>query len=316
MTRKQAHHDGSHSHVASQHRDTPAAAPLVVKIGGAALDDPSQTPWLWEALCELHHGRAGGIVLVHGGAKAIDRKLKRLGFTTERREGLRLTPPEQIDEIVAVLAGSVNKALVGWVQRFGVPAVGLCLGDGLSIRTAKTTRFDFDPGRVGEVTGGHPRLIATLLGAGFMPVLCSIGLDEHGSPLNVNADEAAAGVASVIDAAEMIFLTDVPGVLNAQGGVYEDLDAAQIEASIASGEIHGGMIPKVRGALQAANEAGVPATIASWNGPGDLLKLARGERAGTRIWPADRGAAEFSFPQPQVTPAARLRPAAAVSASA
>lgn len=262
-------------------------APIVVKLGGRAIDDPAQSPWLWEALVALHRSRTGGIVLIHGGAHAVDRQLALVGLQSERRDGIRLTPPEHIDQIVSILAGTVNTALVGWLQRCGAPAVGLSLGDGLLARTAKTDRFDFDPGRVGDIKGGDPKLITTLLAAGFLPVLCSIGLDSNGEPLNVNADEAAAAIASIIGASELILLTDVPGVLDAQGRLQEELTAAQIEAGIACGEIHGGMIPKVRGALLAAQTAGVPTTIASWNGPDDLLRLARGERVGTRIQPGE-----------------------------
>jgi acetylglutamate kinase len=261
------------------------SGPLVVKLGGKALDDPAQSPWLWDALCTLHRSHAGGVVLVHGGGGAVDRKLARLGLQTERREGIRITPADHLDEIVAVLAGSLNKSLVGWVQRSGVAAVGLCLGDGRSARTVKTSRYEFDPGHVGEIAGGDPRLLVTLLDGGFMPVLCSIGLDDHGRPLNINADEAAAGIAALLHAAGLILLTDVPGVLDGSGRLMDELGESQIETLIAAGTIHGGMIPKVRGAAQAARVAGVAATIASWNGPEDLLRLARRERAGTRIVP-------------------------------
>lgn len=260
--------------------------PLVVKLGGAALDDPAQTPRLWEALATLHRAHPGGVVLVHGGAKAVDRHLDRLGLATDRRDGIRLTPESQIDEVVAVLAGSLNKSLVGWVQRSGIAAVGLCLGDGRLARTVKADHYPFDAGRVGRIVGGDARLAATLLAAGFMPVLCSIGLDDDGRPLNVNADDAASGIASILGASGLILLTDARGVLDASGQLIPELAGPEIEARIASGEIHGGMIPKVRGALAAATSAGVPATIASWSSPDDLLRIALSEPAGTRILPA------------------------------
>jgi acetylglutamate kinase len=269
------------------------AAPLVIKLGGKAIDEPDRSPALWAALCELHRARPGGIVLVHGGAHAVDRQLQRVGLNSERRDGIRITPPDHLEQIVGVLAGVVNKALVGCIQRQGVPAVGLCLGDGLAVRCETSRRFPFDPGCVGEVIGGDGRLLRTLLDAGFMPVVCSIGLDDRGGALNINADEAAAGIARIIKAAELILLTDVRGVLDRTGALYEQLTEPQIEASIASGEIHGGMIPKVRGAIEAAHVANVPVTIASWNGD-DLHRLARGQRAGTRIWPAALAAAPLA----------------------
>jgi len=90
--------------------------PMVVKLGGAAVDDPEKAPWLWSALSTLHDAHPGGLVLVHGGAVAVDRQLGALGLASERRDGIRLTPDSHIGPITGVLAGSVNKALVGWVN--------------------------------------------------------------------------------------------------------------------------------------------------------------------------------------------------------
>ncbi|MCI0365983.1 MAG: hypothetical protein L0219_19160, partial [Phycisphaerales bacterium] len=112
--------------------------PLLVKLGGAAIDRADDHPALFEALCDLHKslGAEGqGIVLIHGGGAAVDRRLERLGLVSQRRDGIRLTPPEHIDEVVAALAGSTNKQVVGLIQRGGVPAVGLCLGDGFLARS-------------------------------------------------------------------------------------------------------------------------------------------------------------------------------------
>lgn len=276
-----------------------AAGPLVVKLGGAAVDDPAKTPTLWKTLCAMHEAHPAGLILVHGGAAMVDRQLSRLGHATERREGIRLTPPEQIDDIVSVLAGTVNIALVGWLRRVGAPAVGLCLGDGGLCRVRKTTRFAFDPGAVGEIVGGDARVIDALLAADFLPVLCSIGLDDDGEPLNINADEAAAGVAALVGASGLLLLTDVPGVRGADGTVIESLDAAEIDRLVDQGVITGGMIPKVRGALDAARSAGVPATIASWNNDEDLLRLGRGERAGTRVSVGD-GPATARLAEPEL----------------
>jgi acetylglutamate kinase len=262
--------------------------PILVKLGGAAIDRAHEHPELFEALGDLHQaaraeGNGEGVVLIHGGGAAVDRRLERLGLKSERRDGIRITPPQHIDEVVAGLAGSVNKQLVGELQSRGVAAVGLCLGDGFVAQCRKATGYNFDPGRVGEVCGGNPRLIDVLLGGGFMPVLCSIGLDDDGQPLNINADDAAAALAGVLDCRELILMTDVPGVLDANGAVIDELTAAEIEQRIASGEIRGGMIPKVRGALQAAQASGVPVTIASWSDPATLRRLSRGEAVGTRI---------------------------------
>lgn len=261
-------------------------APLVVKIGGAALDEPEACPWLWPAIADLHRSRTGGIVLVHGGGKAVDRHLEKLGLTTERRDGIRITPDDQIAEVVAVLAGKVNKTLTGIIQSCGVPAVGLCLGDGQTCTTTKAQGFAFDPGRVGEVTGGDPTLLRAVLGADCLPVMSSIGLDEAGRPLNVNADDAAGAVAAIIGAAALVLLTDVPGVLDEDGNVLERLTQDDVERLVQGGVIHSGMIPKVRGAQKAAQAANAPAIIASWSSADALTQLAQGRHAGTQILPA------------------------------
>jgi len=262
-----------------------ALGPLVVKLGGLAVDEPQRAPWLWSLLRDLHDSHPGGLVLVHGGAVAVDRQLARLGQETRRVDGIRVTPAEQIHDIVGVLAGSLNTALVGWLRRTGAPAVGLTLSDGGLCRLARTARYDFDPGHVGEVIGGDPRIVDSLLGADFLPVLCSVGVDAAGDALNVNADEAAAGVAGIVGASGVLLLTDVAGVRGPEGQLLTELDGPAIERLIAAGTISGGMIPKVRGALEAATAAGVPVTIAAWNDESSLRRLIAGESAGTRILP-------------------------------
>lgn len=259
--------------------------PMVVKIGGAALDDTARAGALWQAISDTHRAMNGRLVLVHGGGGAVDRHLTRLGMTSQRREGIRITPREQIDEIVAVLAGRVNKAVVGAVQARGVPAAGLCLGDGGTARTRRATGYSFDPGFVGEVRGGDPRLLNLLMQGGFLPVVCSIGLADDGSPLNVNADDAAAGIAQVVGASRLVLMTDVPGILDADRNVISRLTPGEVGALVDSGVLTGGMIPKARAAASAAEASGTPCTICSWGTPGDLVRLARGEAAGTSVMP-------------------------------
>lgn len=265
------------------------AGPLIIKIGGSTLDDRASTAALWPALVKLHEDRvksgAGGVVLVHGGGKAVDRQLDTMGFTTERREGLRITPEDQIDQITGVLAGSVNKSLVGAINAASGaarPAVGLCLGDGGLAQTAKRSGLSFDPGRVGEVTGGDGRLLKTLLAAGFLPVISSIGLDDQGRALNVNADDAAAGLVGVVRGSALVLLTDVPGVMDERGIVLHEMTMEQCEAMIASGAIKGGMIPKVRAATRISAQTGIDVVILSGD-PRHLLAWISGEPAGTRF---------------------------------
>ena len=136
-------------------RHDAALSPLVVKLGGAAVEEPTLCDALWRSLAELHLAARGGVVLVHGGGHAVDVRLARLGVKSERRQGIRITPPDHIGEVVAELAGKTNKFVVGKMQTFGAPAVGLCLGDGFLANTVKSERYDFDPGCVGEVRGGR-----------------------------------------------------------------------------------------------------------------------------------------------------------------
>lgn len=264
--------------------------PIVVKIGGTTLEEQSSLPTLWKALVELSERHPAGVVLLHGGGKAVDRHLARLGMTTQRREGIRITPPDQMGEIVSVLAGITNKSLVASILRAGGRPVGLCLGDGRSFASEKTARYDFDPGCVGEVLLHHQHppgwdasLIRLLLSQGFIPVLASIGISPTGEFLNVNADDAAAGVAVALSAGALVLLTDVPGLLNAAGEVVPSADAGTIEAMIASGEIKGGMIPKTRAALQTSRACRAPVVILSGNDPTSLTSLFAGHPAGTHI---------------------------------
>lgn len=263
--------------------------PIVIKVGGTMVEDAATAPGLWKAVAELHQRHAAGVVVVHGGGKAVDRHLDRLGMTTERREGIRITPADQLDEIVSVLAGRVNKSIIVQFHRIGTRAVGLCLGDGDAVKTAKTTRYSFDPGRVGDVVEGSGRgdrgLLPVLLAAKFLPVLSSIGIDREGF-LNVNADDAAAGVARSIGASSLVLMTDVPGILDGAKKLIPTINAAGIEARIASGEITGGMIVKARAAAETAARIGAPVVILSGSGPSALEAWCRGEASGTAVQPA------------------------------
>lgn len=262
------------------------AGPLVVKVGGAALDAPSEAAMVASAIASLHQCWTSGVVVVHGGGTEVDRHLARLGLSSEKRDGIRITPSHHIEEVVAVLAGKMNKRLVGQLQAQGVPAVGLCLGDGFLVRTVKAAHYLFDPGHVGSAVGGDPLLVQTLLPAGFLPVVCSIGLDHRGQALNVNADDAATDLAKLLGASTLVLLTDVEGVLDADGGLLKTLTPEDADARIERGEIHGGMVAKVRSAIRAASETHIPVTIASWRNPETLLEFSRSGWPGTRVMPS------------------------------
>lgn len=274
--------------------------PIVIKIGGRALDEPSHNTPLWDGIASLiaagrSHPAHGGVLLVHGGGSAVDTHLGRLGMTSERRAGLRVTPNEQIAEVVAVLRGTVNTRVAGILCARGVSAVGLGLSDGGACVCEQHTPDGIDLGRVGVVTDlpahgsdAPGAFWRQLIANGRVPVLCSIGLDAAGEPLNVNADDAAAAVARLLDASLLVLLTDVPGIMDSEGSVIPETDHAHIESLISDGTIAGGMIPKARAAVAAAQASGVPALIASWREPERLPLLADGGTPGTRVMPGAR----------------------------
>ena len=248
-------------------------APIVIKLGGALLDNPDANAPFFQALAEFIQ-QDQSVVLVHGGGKSVDRHLELLGYKSEKREGIRITPPEQMREIAGVLAGQLNARLVGLLRARGVNAVGLTLADGDTTTARKTQKFAFDAGRVGEITGGDMHLIQTLLRHGCTPIFSSIAMDSAGELLNVNADEAAAAIAKILSARLLVLLTDVAGVKDGAGKIIRALDRETVERLTQNGTITGGMLAKVRGALEASEQAGVATLVAGWNDADVLGKLA------------------------------------------
>ncbi len=258
--------------------------PIIIKIGGSTLDGHRDNPAMWRALASLAARTPAGIVLVHGGGKAVDRHLARLGVVSERRQGLRVTPTDQIGDIVGVLAGTVNKAIVSELNRAGARAVGLFLGDGAMTRCRVLRPGGVDLGRVGEIEGGDGALARALLSNGFLPVVSSVGLNDDGF-LNVNADDAAAGLARILKARSLVLLTDVAGIKGADGAIVPSLTIAGVEALIAASVISGGMIPKSRAASKIAAEFEIPVVILSGEDPDHLTRWAEGGTVGTSIIP-------------------------------
>lgn len=233
---------------------------IVVKLGGDIAVDPAKS--VVEAIVCL--GARRRVVVVHGGGTLLDSTLAALGHSVEKIEGLRVTPGDQIGTVSGVLAGSVNAGLVAAVCGAGGSAVGLTLGDG---RLGDVVRVGPHPeprlgcvGTPAEPEAGDGGLLVSLLDGGWMPIVACVG-SHDGRVLNVNADDAAAGVARVVGASGVLLLTDVAGVLDADGSVIGDLDGAGSEALIDSGVIRGGMVPKVRAAARVATVSGCPVVI-------------------------------------------------------
>ena len=226
---------------------------IVIKIGGAALEDASTLRKCARAIAELAQD-GHRVVVVHGGGSALTRMLKQLGKTSEFVSGLRVTDAETRDVALMVLGGLVNKKMVAAIQAAGMPAVGFCGGDGMSFRARKKFVQGKDLGFVGEICFAEPCWIEALWQQGGIPVLASLALGADGEYYNVNADEMAAACAAACHANALIFLTDVPGVKNADGNVIHWLSTKQAE-DLAAGEIiSGGMLPKLEACKQALRQ--------------------------------------------------------------
>lgn len=244
---------------------------VVLKVGGNELDDAVFVDGLVDALRQLRGSRA--VAVVHGGGKAIAGLQARLHLQPRFVDGLRVTDDESLDVAEMVLSGLVNKRLVGRLVAAGIPAVGLSGVDGGLFRVAMMNHHQHNLGWVGEITETNVQVIDSLLDQGITPVVSPISLGLDGHTYNVNADHAAAALACALRAGELVFVSNVPGVLGQyahlaecamtagkNGSVGECIPAltpAEVEEMVAAGAIHGGMVPKVHSALQAL-EAGVP----------------------------------------------------------
>lgn len=223
---------------------------IVVKIGGAALEDKSRLRKCARAIVELAHD-GHHVAVVHGGGAALTRTLKSLGKTSDFVNGLRITDAETRDVALMVLSGIVNKSLVAAIVAAGSAAVGLCGADGMAFRARKKQNSNCDLGFVGEICYAEPRWIEAIWAAGGIPVLSSIALGSDGEYYNINADQMASACAVTCHADSLIFLTDVDGVKDAEGAVIPWLNTRDVAALVAASVIRGGMLPK----LEACSEA-------------------------------------------------------------
>jgi len=228
---------------------------IVVKIGGAALDDKRLLHKCAQAVTEM--AREGHkVVVVHGGGAALTRVLKQMGKTSEFVNGLRVTDSETRDVALMVLAGRINKTLVAVLNCMGQPAVGLCGGDGASFRARKKKSNGTDLGFVGEISSVDARWIEAIWQNGGMPVVSSLALGCDGEYYNINADQMAAACAVACRADALVFLTDVAGVKDADGTVIRWLDLRRVVQLTSASVIAGGMLPKLE-ACQHALRSGV-----------------------------------------------------------
>jgi acetylglutamate kinase len=218
----------------------------VYKVGGPALEDPALIVPL------AAHVRQAPTLLVHGGGRHVDRMLSALGIESRFVEGRRETSAAAMQVVEMVLSGLVNKSLAAQLTAAGVPAVGLSGRDGGLIRACLKPGL----GCSGIPDEVHPEPIRALMDAGFLPVVSPVSSGAAGEPVNVNADEAALGLALALGASCLVYLSDVDGV-RIQGQSLESLSAAEAERFVADGSIAGGMALKVQVAFD-ASRAGIP----------------------------------------------------------
>ncbi|MFO7917663.1 MAG: acetylglutamate kinase [Anaerolineae bacterium] len=223
----------------------------LLKVGGAHVQEGDNLESLVETLADLVHQRP--LIVVHGGGADIARLQERLGLESHFVEGLRVTDADCLWAAEMALSGAVNKRLVARLVVKGVRAIGISGVDAGLLRAERMVHPKGDLGRVGRITHVETSRLTRLLGLGFTPVVSPISLGEDGRPYNVNADHAALAIAGALGVEEMIFLTDVPGVM-LDGEVLSTLSADRALALIKSGDITGGMIPKTRSALRALED--------------------------------------------------------------
>lgn len=249
--------------------------PIVIKIGGSTLGEHDTSLSDCVALCR--EGRQ--VVIVHGGGAAVTDWQKRLGAETQWVDGLRVTTPESLEVVVAVLSGLINKQLARQLLELGAPAVGVSGVDGAILRSPISDRL----GLVGETPCCDPTTLARILNAGMLPVLSPVGLAEDGSTiLNINADGAAGAVAAALGAGELLFLTDVSAVLDGDGTAIGQLTACQQEALTDAGTVSGGMLPKLRAGREAL-AAGAAVRIIDGREPGAVRMAVDGVKLGTAL---------------------------------
>ncbi|BBH11318.1 acetylglutamate kinase [Chromobacterium haemolyticum] len=233
-----------------------AGKTLVIKYGGNAMTDAALKEGFAKDVVLL---KLVGInpVVVHGGGPQINELLNRVGKQGEFIQGMRVTDSDTMDLVEMVLGGLVNKEIVSLINKHGGKAVGLTGKDGHFIRASKMylkseTDDEIDIGQVGEISGIDPSLVSLLDSQDFIPVVAPIGVGEDGEAYNINADLVAGKLAETLSAEKLVLMTNTPGVLDKNGKLLTGLSAQQVDGLFADGTIHGGMLPKISSALDAA----------------------------------------------------------------
>jgi acetylglutamate kinase len=234
---------------------------FVIKYGGHAMVEPHLRDGFARDIALMKYVGLNPVV-VHGGGPQIDATLASMGVVSERIDGLRVTDDKTMDVVEMVLGGSVNQEIVSLICNHGGRAVGLSGKDDAFLQANKVAQMKtkkgamVDPGRVGEIHEVRTGILEQLMKGGFVPVIAPVAVDAEGRSLNVNADFVASKVAAALKAEKLVLMTDIEGVRGEGGAIISSLDRAGVQRLVDEGVIAGGMIPKVRCALEAL-EGGV-----------------------------------------------------------
>jgi acetylglutamate kinase len=237
---------------------------FVVKIGGEIADSEATLHSFCEEVALL--AQVGiHVVMVHGGGKQATELSKQLGIEPKMVEGRRVTDEKTLDVVMMVFAGTINTEILAALREYGVEAVGISGVDGGIInaikrppkkvvdeKTGEETLVDY--GHVGDIESIDPKLLTTLLAADFVPVMASLGGDDAGNILNINADTVASEIAAALKAEKLILVTDVDGILRGDKSLISRVTPQEIARLVQEGVIKGGMIPKAQSAVEALKD--------------------------------------------------------------
>jgi acetylglutamate kinase len=266
---------------------------VVVKYGGHAMGSEHVARDFARDIVLLEQTAINPVV-VHGGGPQIGQMLDKLGIKSEFKDGLRVTDQKTVEVVEMVLAGSINKQIVGFINEAGGRAVGLCGKDGNMVKAKKVTRTTrdkdsniekaIDLGYVGEPADVDTTVLEQILGRELIPVLAPVAAGVNGGTFNVNADTFAGAIAGALNAKRLLLLTDVPGVLDKSKKLIPELTLKEARKLIADGTISGGMIPKVETCIDALERGVEGVVILDGKVPhAVLLELLTDHGAGTLI---------------------------------
>ncbi|HLR79335.1 MAG TPA: acetylglutamate kinase [Bacillota bacterium] len=221
---------------------------IVLKCGGSTMEE---LPDHFFSNISVLKNNGYQPIIVHGGGPAIQEMLDQLQIKSEFVDGLRKTNKKAMDAVEMVLTGKINNMISYKLNQAGIQAMGLC-GTDANLLLAKAKDFE-RYGYVGEITKVNSAILKSIVASGVVPVIAPVAIGDDGERFNINADTAAGEIAKAMQALQLIFVTDVPGIMN-KNQLLPCVTDEEIEQMLADGTIHGGMIPKVKAAVQCLNE--------------------------------------------------------------